>query len=41
MFCAQNILTEGMILTQLSSNVQISVQCIVCVTTNCRFMNGI
>jgi hypothetical protein len=38
-FCGYNILTEGVFLTQLSSNVGISVWWFVWVMTNCYFMS--
>jgi hypothetical protein len=37
-FCEGNILTEGVFVTQLSSNAGISFWRIVCLTTNCLFM---
>jgi hypothetical protein len=40
-FCGHNILTEGVFVTQLSSNAGISVSRIVWVTTNCSFMSDV
>ena len=40
-FCGYTILTEGVFVTHLSSNAEISVWRIVWLTKNCRFMSDI
>jgi len=40
-FCGNNILTEGVVVTQLSGKTAVTVRRIVCVTTDCFFMSDV